>query len=317
MSLFVKLEVTWVDNPKVNNASLAGRGLHATALCIAKRADGDGWISPVTLYKEGATEELIEELLSLRLLEKEGDMVRPWGWLDRNLTKDQIKEVRSLRAKKANHRKWEHKGSFDECEVCNPPENPEDPKSSLNIPKDTQGSQNILNDPKGILSDPKVSLTSLELEVEVETELEIEREVEADVESEAVKKAAATAEKLASNPDVKKFLARFELKPHRQALTVFLSDERIVDRLYVWGPELSGYLDGLNTPLGKAASHSDVVTTATEVLTVRGAITPKLLRGWLARTMRGDPSGGSGDRKADGSFKTPGDRMRDRMRLTS
>lgn len=318
--LFVMLDVTWADNRKILQAGMDGRGLHATILCLAKRLNTDGWVDRILLRREGATDELIDRLVSLKLLEVEGDMVRPWDWHERNPTQEELSSARSVKARRANHKRWRHVGRFEKCEICNPPDAevsstvPVIPKDPSGITEESSKSQWEL---QGSSRSPCNSSTSLYTERERKRESYTESETKTDVDAEAIKKAAATAEKIAASPDVEKLLARFELEQQRQALTVFLSDERIVDRLYVWGPELSGYLDGLNTPLGKAASHSDVVATATEVLTVRSPITPKLLRIWLARTMRGDPSGGSGDRKADGSFKTPGDRMRDRMRLTS
>lgn len=309
MALFVKLDVTWVDNRKLNRTSMAGRGLHATALCIAKRSDEDGWISRVTLFKEGATDELIDELVELKLFESEGEMVRPWGWLKRNLTKDQIREIKTVRAKKANHRKWKHEGEFEECELCNPAKQPDDPPSpSLGILDDPNGSLRINKDTLGsieILSDPRVSLTSLE--VERELELESERELEAEVDSAL----------LLQKYDFKngKFASRLRKR--------FATDEQwgVIESLFHagrldgteigWLTYFESLFTGLNGPGGRAVTAHEIVSTATELQTQTGKISTNRFIRFLQLVM--DRERGTGARRKDGGFKTSGERMREKL----
>lgn len=121
--LFVRLEVDWIDHPKLLRAGVDGAGLHAIAMCMAKRAERDGWIDRLLLARYGASDELIDRLVTLRLLEVDGDLVRPWGWLDRNPSQGAIAAMRATKAeaaKRGNHKRWGHDGGFDTCPKCHP-----------------------------------------------------------------------------------------------------------------------------------------------------------------------------------------------------
>ena len=119
--LFVKLEVTWVDNPKVIAAGMAGKGLHAVAMCLSKRLETDGWIDRALLYREGADDALIDECIGLDLLEADGRRVRPFGWLDRNPSQGAIDAIRATKAdaaRRGNHKRWHGDGPIESCEKC-------------------------------------------------------------------------------------------------------------------------------------------------------------------------------------------------------
>lgn len=119
--LFVKLDVAWVDHPKLIRAGMDGAGLHATACCIAKRGDSDGWIDRMLLHRYGATDDLIDRLLGLELLEAEAEQVRPWKWLDRNPSQAAIAAKaasKSEAGKRGNHKRWGHPGAFESCPEC-------------------------------------------------------------------------------------------------------------------------------------------------------------------------------------------------------
>lgn len=123
MNLFVKLETTWADHPKIIAAGLAGRGLHATALCISKRLETDGWIDRALLYREGADDTLIDRLVELELFDTEGPRVRPHHWHDRNPSQGAIDATRSAKAEAArlgNHKRWKHPKPIAQCEICTP-----------------------------------------------------------------------------------------------------------------------------------------------------------------------------------------------------
>ena len=121
--LFVKLETTWADHPKIIAAGLEGRGLHATALCISKRLETDGWIDRALLYREGADDALIDRLVELDLFDAEGRRVRPHRWHDRNPSQGAIDATRSAKAEAArlgNHKRWKHPKPIAECDICTP-----------------------------------------------------------------------------------------------------------------------------------------------------------------------------------------------------
>ena len=123
MALFVKLETTWADHPKIIAAGLDGRGLHATALCISKRLETDGWIDRALLHREGATDDLIDRLVELHLFDAEGTRVRPHHWHDRNPSQGAIDATRSAKAEAAragNHKRWKHPKPIAQCEICTP-----------------------------------------------------------------------------------------------------------------------------------------------------------------------------------------------------
>lgn len=119
--LFVRLEVTWADHPKIIRAGLDGRGLHATALCLSKRLETDGWIDRTLLYREGADDALIDRIVEIGLLDAEGARVRPAGWHDRNPSQGAIDATRTAKAdaaQRGNHKRWQHPGPFADCEKC-------------------------------------------------------------------------------------------------------------------------------------------------------------------------------------------------------
>lgn len=134
--VFVKLYVEWVDNEKLSRAGMACRGVHTTAMCLAKRSDRDGWFPRYTLVKEGAGDDLIDECIEREILDVEGAYVRPWDWLDRNLSQDAISATKSKAGSLGNHNRWDHPGPFGECPICHPVAPP-----PPNLPFDRTASQ--------------------------------------------------------------------------------------------------------------------------------------------------------------------------------
>lgn len=123
--LFVRLELDWLDNPKLIRAGMVGRGIHAAAMVLSKRLETDGWFDRLLLVREGATEEQIDRLIELELLEVDGDRVRPWEWLDRNPSQAAIDASRASKSeagKRGNHRRHKHGGDYESCAICHPPE---------------------------------------------------------------------------------------------------------------------------------------------------------------------------------------------------
>ena len=126
MSLYVPLSTEWADHPKLIRAGLAGRGLHALTLAIAKRLETDGWVDRLLLHREGADDDLIDRLVDLRLLdvdEAHPDAARPHNWHRHNPTQASIDAGRAAKAeagKRGNHTRHKHGGTFEDCTVCHP-----------------------------------------------------------------------------------------------------------------------------------------------------------------------------------------------------
>ena len=115
--LYAQLDVNWPENPKRIRAGLEASALHAIALCIAKRTETDGWMERITLSLYGGTDELIDRLVDLALLDAEGDKVRPHDWHEKNLSSEAIRRKKSDSARAANHARW-HDGPLATCEKC-------------------------------------------------------------------------------------------------------------------------------------------------------------------------------------------------------
>jgi hypothetical protein len=125
--LYVKLDTNWPDNPKVIAAGLDGAGLHALALCLAKRFLSDGVIHRAQLLRIGATDDLIDRLLELGLFDPvDNERVAVHDWLDRNPSRGAIGGrlgAMSLDGKRGNHKRWKHGGDVVACQICNPTNN--------------------------------------------------------------------------------------------------------------------------------------------------------------------------------------------------
>lgn len=132
--LFVPLDVTWPDNLKVIRVGLAGAGLHAMAMCLAKRTETDGVLHRAQLVRMGADDDLIDALVNEGLFDvleygtrsgedpDRGYLLRIHDWHDRNLSQgaiDATRQARAESAKEGNHKRWNHSGSVSECAVCN------------------------------------------------------------------------------------------------------------------------------------------------------------------------------------------------------
>lgn len=133
MALFVQLDTAWPDNVKIIRVGLEGAGLHAIAMCIAKRTETDGVLHRAQLHRVGADDELIDLLIDEGLFDpvEYGSRVnedpnqavsfRVHDWHDRNPSQGAIAANRSAKAeaaKRGNHKRWGHQGKFEDCPVC-------------------------------------------------------------------------------------------------------------------------------------------------------------------------------------------------------
>lgn len=146
MALYVPLSVEWADHPKLIRAGLAGRGLHALTLAIAKRLETDGWVDRLLLHREGADDELIDRLVDLRLLDIDPahpDAVRPHNWHRHNPSQgaiDATREAKAEAAKKGNHKRWRHDGPYESCPTCHPKPQVVAPSETVRDRSDPTGS---------------------------------------------------------------------------------------------------------------------------------------------------------------------------------
>jgi hypothetical protein len=156
VGLYVQLDTNWPDHPKVIAAGLEGAGLHAMALCLAKRLLTDGVLYRAQLCRLGATPELIDRLVDVGLLEPIDEYrVAVHDWLDRNPSREAIRgntRGSSLEGRRGNHKRWKHPGPFDTCPRCNPRSvvTPSRPTSAPDRPPILEGgttreTQNITN----------------------------------------------------------------------------------------------------------------------------------------------------------------------------
>src|SRR4051812_32307770 len=99
--MYVPLDVNFPDDDKIEAVGLAGAGLYAEALCVAKRVQTDGRLTVAKLRKLGADDDLIEACVRVDLFRRDGDDVQISAWLDHN---ESAEEIESKRAADA-HRK--------------------------------------------------------------------------------------------------------------------------------------------------------------------------------------------------------------------
>jgi len=127
--LYVKLDTNWPDHPKVIAAGLNGAGLHALALCLAKRLLTDGIVHRSQLLRyDGVTPELIDWVVECGLFEAVDEhRIAVHDWLDRNPSRLAIGGrigARISDGKRGNHKRWRHEGRFEDCSRCWPDGSP-------------------------------------------------------------------------------------------------------------------------------------------------------------------------------------------------
>lgn len=147
MRMYAQLDVDWPENRKRIRAGLEGAGLHAICLCLAKRSPKDGWVARDTLTLYGATDDLIDRLVHLELLDAKGEWVRPHDWLEVNLSSQRIRAEKADKARLANHARW-HDGPYESCVKC------------------AEKARSSEPDPDGVQADPPVSTTGSETDTQ-------------------------------------------------------------------------------------------------------------------------------------------------------
>jgi hypothetical protein len=145
MALFVKRETTLLDTEWLG-VPMAVRGCHDTAELLAKRTENDGWFRRPLLTREGADEALIAATIEAGLIEAEGDMLRPVGWLDRNPSQEAIgarKATRSDDGRRGNHVRWEHPGRYEDCPKCQVVAGSDRPRSGSDRPSSPESESDL------------------------------------------------------------------------------------------------------------------------------------------------------------------------------
>lgn len=82
--LYLQVEVLELDDDRLIEAGMEGRGAYLTVGLLAKRTETDGWVTMAQLRKEGVTAEMLSDLFGWGLLDDDDGRVRQVGWLDRN-----------------------------------------------------------------------------------------------------------------------------------------------------------------------------------------------------------------------------------------
>lgn len=93
--LYVQLDSNFPDDDKIEDVGLAGAGLYAQALCIAKRLNEDGRIRRAKLVRLGADDDLIDLCVSVGLFTAAGDSVMITAWTNHNESAVDIAAKRS------------------------------------------------------------------------------------------------------------------------------------------------------------------------------------------------------------------------------
>lgn len=125
MRMYVQLDVEWPGNRKRIRAGLEASAVHAICLCLAKRSSRDGWVARDELGLYGATDEHLDRLVDLELLDADGEWVRPHDWLEVNLSSERIRAEKADKARAANHARWQHPGAYESCDKCHKPRSSE------------------------------------------------------------------------------------------------------------------------------------------------------------------------------------------------
>lgn len=189
MSLYVKLDVNYADDPKITAVSSGAELLYVRSLCLAKRLLSDGFIATTQLHRLGSdipTDSLDFEAIGgyAKELAEAGlwrEIDGGWviaAWEKHNETSDEVAEkmeAKRLGGALGNHKRW-HKGRHGrpsgECEYCvneglfaHRPEQRSDERSQ---DRSDQRSDSD-NDTDDTTDDTPNRMRSPEVEVEVET----------------------------------------------------------------------------------------------------------------------------------------------------
>jgi len=117
--LYVPLDVNFPDDDKIEAVGLAGAGLYAMSLCLAKRLLDDGRLTRVKLRKLGGDDALIDRLIEVGLYTADaGDAVRISAWLGHNAPAESV--LTSDKAKRLAHQRHHvNTGkSSPDCRFC-------------------------------------------------------------------------------------------------------------------------------------------------------------------------------------------------------
>jgi len=121
--MYVPLDVNFPDDDKIEWLGMAEAGVYVTALCIAKRLNSDGVVTRKKLLRYGATDEQLDALVSVGLMDDDGDALTIVAWLKHNDSAQEVDELKasmSTAGGRGNHFRWhEAKGIVKEgCKWC-------------------------------------------------------------------------------------------------------------------------------------------------------------------------------------------------------
>jgi hypothetical protein len=139
VSLYVPLDTDYYHDPRIIDAGPMAELLYVRSLCLAKRAEKDGFIAASQLRVIGSglsrPRDLAARLCAVGAWEAQENGWVITAWLKRNKSAAQLahqKEAQRMKSLMGNHERWHAQaGKYDPtCELCNPHGDPNgDPQS--------------------------------------------------------------------------------------------------------------------------------------------------------------------------------------------
>ena len=161
-NLYVKLDASYDDDPKILLAGEKAEVLYLRGLCLAKRILSDGFIADVHLPRFGLSgvQSRAKKLVEVGLWERAegGYLIR--AWLKHNSSRDEVEAIKEGGAR-GNHVRWhvrERKPSAD-CPMCiadglAPPSPPDSPPDSPGRVPEAEAEAEAENKPSSTDVDP-------------------------------------------------------------------------------------------------------------------------------------------------------------------
>lgn len=146
-TLYVKLDASYADDPKIIEAGERAEVLYLRSLCLVKRILSDGFVADAHLPRFGLSQvnQRARKLTEVGLWDRDDQMGGYWirGWGKHNKLSTEIRATRSEASEAGtlgNHRRW-HEGrseSDPDCPHCSHPDG--EPESGTRSPPRSQAS---------------------------------------------------------------------------------------------------------------------------------------------------------------------------------
>lgn len=134
-TLYVKLDASYPDDPKIIEAGEKAEVLYVRSLCLAKRILSDGFVADAHLPRFGlsSVNQRARKLCEVDLWRRDDQAGGYWitAWLKHNRPAAEVQEQTSKAKADAvlgNHRRWHSENPSPDCPHCfTPPDEPPDP----------------------------------------------------------------------------------------------------------------------------------------------------------------------------------------------